>query len=421
MKKYLLSLLLWLAITTAHAQLGDLLKRRAADGARQGATNSTEKAMDKGIDKLFHKKKTDTTTNKLPNANNNTVSATGDTPSPSLNTYSKYDFIPGEKILAFDDLSQDAIGDFPAKWTTNASGEVVAVDQYTGKWLNISKEGFYLPQFIKSLPDNFTLEYDILFIPAAKPAGPNTATTALQVINNPGTRPSFDYHIDRSYFELDPYMGKINIAGYTAAGEKILSNEFNVAGIQRSKPFHFHIAVWRQKTRLRVYLDETKVVDAPTLLAADLKYNSIRLSTSMNNDGSSWLVGNFKYATGLPDTRTKLLTEGKFSTTGILFDINSSSIKANSYGTLKAIAALLKDNPDLHIRIVGHTDNDGDAAANMELSKKRSAAVKTALTTEFSIDAARLETDGKGATAPAAANTTPEGRAQNRRVEFIKL
>lgn len=419
MKKQLFILLLGCSLALgASAQLGDILKRKAGEGARQGASSGTEKALDKGLDKLFHKNKTTTPADKSTAAQQD---ASAVPPTAALNTYSKYDFIPGEKILGFDDFSRDAIGDFPGKWTTNASGEIVTVDQYTGRWLNISKEGYYLPQFVKGLSDNFTLEYDLIFIPPAAAAGPNTPSTALQLIYAPGGKPSFDYHVDRGYFELDPYMGNVHIAGVTAAGKELLTNAFNVKGIQRTKPFRFHVAVWRQKSRLRVYLDETKVVDAPSLLSPEIKYNGIRLATSMSNDGSTWLIGNFKFASGLPDTRNKLLTEGKFSTTGILFDVNAASIKANSYGVLKNVAAILKDNSGLTIRIVGHTDNDGDAKANLELSQKRAEAVKTALSKEFSIEEGRMQTDGKGSAQPVAPNTTSEGRAQNRRVEFIKL
>jgi len=339
----------------------------------------------------------------------------------SIKVYSKYDFVPGEKIIVFEDFMQDAVGDFPGKWTTNASGEIVTTNEYPGRWLNISKEGSYVPQFIKGLSDNFTLESDLIFIPPANPTGPNTPATALQVINAPGGKPNFDYSIDRSYFQLDPYMGNINIAGYTASGEKILSNEFSVKGIQRKTPFRFHVSVWRQKSRLRVYLDQTKAVDAPSLLSPDIKYNGIRLATTMSNDGSIWLIGNFKFASGLPDTRNKLLTEGKFSTTGILFDVSSAVIRPNSYGTLKDIAALLKDNPGLNIKIIGHTDNEGDPKANLDLSRRRAEAVKAVLASEFSIEEGRLQADGKGADQQAAPNTTPEGRAQNRRVEFVKL
>jgi outer membrane protein OmpA-like peptidoglycan-associated protein len=323
--------------------------------------------------------------------------------------------------LGFDDFSQDAVGDFPGKWTTNASGELMTTDKYSGKWLNISKQGFYLPSFIKSLPGNFTIEYDIIFIPAAASSGPNTAQVGLQVILATAGKPAFDYNLPRSYFELDPYMGQVNIGGYAKSGEKILTNEFRVKGVERSKSFRYHVAVWRQQGRLRVYLDETKVVDAPSLLSPDINYNGIRISTSLNNDGSTWLIGNFKFAAGLPDTRNKLLNEGRFSTTGILFDVNSAIIRAESYGTLKDIATVLKENALLQVKIVGHTDSDGDKATNLELSRKRAEAVKAVLVREFSVEAGRLQTDGRGQEQPVAANSSPSGKAQNRRVEFIKL
>ena len=412
--------------TTCFAQLGDILKRKAGEGVKQGAEAGTEKVIDKSLNKIFSKKdknKKNKDDHSAETNNNSTVATpVNDTPPPSsIKAYSKYDFIPGEKILAFEDFTGDAVGDFPGKWATNASGEIMTVDNYPGKWLNISKQGFFIPQFIKSLPDNFTVEYDILFLPPSKAEGPNTAVVGFQVINAPDGKHYFDYGPDRGYFELDPYMNNVNIASYTKTGEKILSNEFTAPGVQRIKLFNYHIAIWRQKSRLRVYLNETKLVDAPSLLSAGIKYNTVRLSTSLNNDGSTWLISNFKYASGLPDTRNKLMTEGKFSTTGILFDVNSAVIKASSYGTLKDIAAVLKDNTGVNVKITGHTDSDGDNAANLDLSKKRAEAVKTILSKEFGIDEKRMQADGKGETQPAVPDTSAEGKAQNRRVEFIKL
>jgi OOP family OmpA-OmpF porin len=95
-------------------------------------------------------------------------------------------------------------------------------------------------------------------------------------------------------------------------------------------------------------------------------------------------------------------------------------VKPESYGTLKDIADVLKDNATLRVTIVGHTDGDGDAAQNLTLSHKRADAVKDALAKQFGIDASRFQTDGKGSTQPVAPNTTPTGKAQNRRVEFIR-
>ena len=145
----------------------------------------------------------------------------------------------------------------------------------------------------------------------------------------------------------------------------------------------------------------------------------MNFSEAENKD--EFMVANVRYAVGAPDTRSKLITEGKFSTTGILFDVNSDKIKPESYGVLKELGTVLKENATVKVRIIGHTDSDGEDAKNLDLSKRRAASVKNALQSEFGIDAARMEADGKGESQPVAPNTTSEGKANNRRVEFIKL
>jgi outer membrane protein OmpA-like peptidoglycan-associated protein len=106
---------------------------------------------------------------------------------------------------------------------------------------------------------------------------------------------------------------------------------------------------------------------------------------------------------------------------GIYFDVNKDLVKPESYGTLKAIADVLNENPDLRIKIIGYTDSDGSDAANLDLSKRRGASVMNELVKNFGIDATRLESDGLGETKPVAPNDTPVNKALNRRVEFIKL
>ncbi len=181
------------------------------------------------------------------------------------------------------------------------------------------------------------------------------------------------------------------------------------------------VAIWRQKTRIRIYFNEEKVVDVARALNAPA-YNALVFGlTTARTEPDQYFITNLRLATGAPDLRNKLLTEGKFVTTGILFDANSDRIKPESYGVLKEIAATLKENASLKVKITGHTDSDGEAAYNLNLSKQRAAAVKAALATEFGIDADRMETDGKGESAPVDKATTPAAKANNRRVEFEKL
>ena len=75
----------------------------------------------------------------------------------------------------------------------------------------------------------------------------------------------------------------------------------------------------------------------------------------------------------------------------------------------------------MKLRIVGHTDSDGDTAANQQLSEARAGAVRDALVSVYGIDAARLSVEGKGEADPVSDNNTPEGKARNRRVVFTKI
>ena len=180
-----------------------------------------------------------------------------------------------------------------------------------------------------------------------------------------------------------------------------------------------HVAIWRQKNRIRLYLNDEKMWDLPRAFQPGVEYRLILETGACEN--STPFIGNFRIAQGAPDTRNKLITEGRLVTRGILFDSGSDRIKAESYGTLKDIATVLSENAGVRVRIIGHTDSDGEDAVNLELSKRRAAAVKEVLRSEFAIDAARLETDGKGESLPAGPNDTPQGKANNRRVEFVKL
>jgi len=182
-----------------------------------------------------------------------------------------------------------------------------------------------------------------------------------------------------------------------------------------------HVSIWRQKERVRVYLNEEKTWDLPKGIAVDAAFNAVVFYIQYVDGPGRYYVNNIRLAIGAPDTRNKFLTEGKWVTHGILFDVNSDNIKPQSYGSLKEMANVLKENADVKVKIIGHTDADGDDKSNLDLSKRRATSVKVALTKEFSIDENRMETDGKGESEPIDKNDNPAGKANNRRVEFMKL
>ncbi len=111
---------------------------------------------------------------------------------------------------------------------------------------------------------------------------------------------------------------------------------------------------------------------------------------------------------------------GHVAVYGIHFDTGKATIQADSADTLNQVVALLQQNPDLKLRVEGHTDNQGSAGSNQVLSEKRAQAV-VAWLVAHGVDAARLKAQGYGQTKPVADNSSDDGRAKNRRVELAKL
>lgn len=329
--------------------------------------------------------------------------------------YSKFDFMPGEKVLFFDDFASENIGDFPVAWNTTGSGEIVNFGKYPGKWLKITN-----PRSIVALnqplalPENYTIEFDV--VPQKNLPGHNTVFFNFYIISTSkpqdlkfglarpggtGVRVSFAY--------------SHSIFAYYADGTPPAEGRNADPTIRHQENNKYHIAVWVQKQRIRIYQDETKIFDLARAMSDKVKYNMIRF------DEGTPLISNIRVATGSPDLRSKLLTEGKLVSYGIYFDVNDDRIKPASAATLKEIAAILTANPGLKIRIVGHTDADGSEADNLSLSKRRAAAVKAALQAAYGIDGARIETDGKGEKEPVAPNDNATNKALNRRVEFVRI
>lgn len=111
--------------------------------------------------------------------------------------------------------------------------------------------------------------------------------------------------------------------------------------------------------------------------------------------------------------------QGKVDLVGIFFDSGTATLRPESSPALDAAAGLMRERASLALDVVGHTDNQGGDAFNLDLSRQRAAAVVSALTAR-GVPAARLGSRGMGASQPVADNATEEGRARNRRVELIR-
>jgi outer membrane protein OmpA-like peptidoglycan-associated protein len=337
----------------------------------------------------------------------------------SLQAYSKFDFVPGEKVIFYDDFSQDAVGDFPALWNTNGSAEVVTTNLFPGKWMKfVMNECVWTDELLK-LPENYTIEFDV--VPIGGLEGERMSGWHMRLMQaknakawDGGSAPGnggFQFQVE--------YFGR---PGYNTwfYGEQCAPSKLSgfVDGEEKKQMMNqkYHISIWVQKTRIRLYQDQNKIIDLPRAFPAGcVKPDRLRF------EYGAAMISNIRIAIGAPDMRNKLITEGKLVTYGIYFDVNKDVVKPESYGTLKEIATVLQENPDVKVKIVGHTDSDGADASNLDLSKRRGASVKSELVKTFGIEASRLESDGMGEGQPVAPNDTPANKALNRRVELIKL
>ncbi len=413
----LILLIALLFISTEVFPQFDILKK-VKDKVEDKTEQKVDEAINKTVDNAADQNKNNPPASDSAQVQNDAANPTSTPETEGLKSFSKFDFVPGEQVILFDDFSQDNIGDFPALWNTNGSGEVVNTNLFPGNWLQFSTRDAIWTDNLLDLPENYTIEFDVVPIKGEEGGMAGYGFRLMQAIN----AKSYDHGSVPGKAGLSFFVEYYGRPGYRTYINGAEGDGLGLSGIKDNKDAYqkinqkYHISIWIQKSRVRVYQNETKLFDLPKAFpVASVKMDRIRF------ENGAALVSNIRIAVGAPDMRSKLLTEGKLVTRGILFDVNSDKIKPESYGTLKEIAKVLSDNADVKVRIIGHTDSDGSDESNLDLSKRRAASVKNTLNSEFSIDAARMETDGKGESEPVVDNNTPEGKANNRRVEFIKL
>ena len=331
------------------------------------------------------------------------------------------DFVPGANVILDEHFEKDALLDFPAKWNTNGSGKVMNIDGQQGKWLDIAVNTVVNPVLNKALPENCTIGFDLFLQVQGDQLTPTIqfGLTAVSDIlkDDIAYKDKFYVGISR-YNENDGHSLEYGLKD--PVGNK---NDFPLLSYA-NRVLHIDMAI--NKTRIRVYADQVKLIDLPRALTPGMRNNFFISSVQMVPAPQvDLLVSNIRIASAETDARSllvrQLLEEGKAVTNDILFDVNSDVIRSSSYSIIDQVGDALQKNPSVKVLIVGHTDSDGAAAHNMDLSQRRAAAVKNYITTHFSIEDARIQSDGKGATQPVAPNTTDAGKAKNRRVEFVKL
>ncbi|MCF8380136.1 MAG: OmpA family protein [Bacteroidales bacterium] len=369
------------------------------------------KGIDKSFDKAFNKKDKDKEVKKENSAVQNTPEdSDAHKNEPKLNSasesktaapgrpelkWSKYDFVPGDKIIFEDNQLHEENGEFPSRWdlfqgtTENAVFGNDNVIMFRGGAATI------VPYMKNSntdyLPDVFTVEFDLYL--------PNNSINVnfWDRKNQTSPRGATYLNIWGEGMELSPARSN-------------LPNKENI----NSK--WAHIAIAYTNGKMKAYINETRLINIP-----HLEFNPIGITLHSYHASDSYpvYIKNFRIAEGGVKYYDRFLQDGKIVSNAIRFDVGKATLLPESMGAVNEIYSLLEEHPEVKFSIEGHTDSDGDFDLNQKLSEERAKTVMDQLIS-MGIEKNRLSFRGFGETTPIDANDTPEGKASNRRVEFVK-
>ncbi len=423
-------MLLFAPLISINAQIKVDLKGKVAREADRRANQKTDEAVDKVFDKaeegiasIFRKKDKnqteDSNSNKEQKAtknadnkdnaessNQNSASQPPEKEKPLL-VWAKYDFVPGDKVFFEDNHENEQNGEFPARWDLCKGGGVENAVFDNNKVIYFRSENSYIVPFMKNpkadyLPDVFTIEFDAWF--EAK----EYCSYEMKLYD--------DKNQERGCNLITIYPNAVDYKGTGGSRYPGANSESN-----RDQSFWRHVALSFNQRALKVYLDDARLINIPNV---DCNPTGLTLGVPGFNivgiKGINRFIRNIRIAEGGVRLYDRLLQDGKIIANGIRFDVNKATLRPESMGVINTIYQLMKEHPELRFSIEGHTDSDGDDSFNQKLSEQRAETVLNALL-QMGIDGSRLTSKGWGESKPLSDNSTPEGKANNRRVEFVKL
>ncbi len=336
--------------------------------------------------------------------------------------YAKSDFVPGDEIMFDDDVTREQLGEFPSQWDLLKG--VVEVAQINGEKviLGVSQDDPRIAPLFEDmqnyLPDKFTIEFDFWVGPwAAGLENGNPENNYRLYFFKPGSRSQIqDIYITSYHYNTSDFRTNLNWH-YTpgGGGDGRGGNDDSFRTIPNAWN---HFALSFNQRAMKIYINGVRYANIPNTEAPGHFELQFYRGGGWHAHNSS--IKNFRIAKGAVPLYDRMMSDGKFITYGITFDVGKSTIKPESMGEINRIVQLMNENPTLKFSVEGHTDSTGNAASNQTLSEARSSAIVSKLV-ELGIAADRLAASGKGQNSPIADNSTDEGRAKNRRVEFVKM
>lgn len=344
-------------------------------------------------------------------------------------SYAKFDFIPGEKVLFDDNFQNESPDEIPSYWevtggrveTSIINGEKVLgfLDQNGAANLRLKKNA--------TLGNRLTFEFEYLWR--------NNKSSWIDAYREgvfSGERIYINFGSPDDRYNLSEELGDLYEGIYISHTGEIdfgnFSGKYNMGKLmpETSEIYEdlcdkwVRVSISVTENSLRVYLNAQRVLNAPIKSGKLRNFHIEGDGVSIEENGSQLFVRQVRLAEGGIDPYKTLSIDGKIIARGINFESGKSTLKPESLGALNNIVQMMNAHPELKFEVSGHTDSDGNDASNLNLSTERAIVVKNKLIS-LGISGDRLTTKGYGETKPISDNTTAEGKANNRRVEFLKL
>ncbi|MCT4587403.1 MAG: OmpA family protein [Carboxylicivirga sp.] len=414
----LLTIALTLAAGMSYAQVKDPKKEVEKQGTKR-VNSQIESGVDKSLDKLEEgigslfgkkKKKKSAETTKAETSSSEQATAgsseTRDeamaaTPDKVNVSWSKFDFVPGDKVIFSDgpDIMEEN-GEFPSRWDTDSGQSEIASVDGENVILFIDGNPKIMP-YLKNanedyLPDVFTIEFDLY-----RAAGSNRFFCQLYDTKNQRANNNEEITIGYNYISCGDFKAEYPGMDYT----------------WHDKSRWMHISIAYTKGKLKMYMDDVRLINIPRYAANPTGF-TLNAYFANHGEGLGYFVKNVRIAKGGVKYYDRVMQDGKIICNGIRFDVNKATLKPESMGPINKICELMQKKPEIKFSVEGHTDSDGDDNKNQQLSEQRAQAVMQQMVA-MGISADRLSSKGFGESQPIDNNATPEGKANNRRVEFV--